>query len=369
MNASRVGRASRQAKWPNPSSIRGVQSKAPRPRRSPYDPIPNILLAARRSPPSQYQTNHPTDNSPPTHRPKLPPRPQPSQQNRSPQSTPSGLSPRVLTFFGVTALTISTYVGYLYASYTREVAAAQALAVPRDVSDRYDHTARSFDADVELSEKAMRLGAKRADLVRRARGDVLEVSCGTGRNLGFYELGERRGVDEAGRAAVRGCRSLTLTDLSAPMLALSRAKFEALGSEFARVGFRVCDAGAVEVVKPVGRAGEGEEERWEKGRYYDTVVQTMGLCSMPDPVATLRHLGAITEPEKGRILLLEHGRSYYDWLNRILDNLAPSHADRHGCWWNRDIGAIVKESGLEIVEEKRWHFGTTWRYVLRPRQT
>lgn len=198
----------------------------------------------------------------------------------------------------------------------------------------------------------MGLGTKRRDLVRQARGHVLEVSCGTGRNLPFYSLGERRGVDAHGHASVVGCRSVTFTDLSPQMVDIARAKFQALypGTEGV---FRVCDAAEVE---PTGT------------RWFDTVVQTMGLCSMGDPVATLRHLGEVTEPDRGRILLLEHGRSYYDWVNRILDNLAPAHADRHGCWWNRDIGAIVRESGLEIVEEKRWHLGTTWRYVLRPRQ-
>ncbi|KAI2793175.1 hypothetical protein POX_b03225 [Penicillium oxalicum] len=262
--------------------------------------------------------------------------------------------PRALTFLGITALVISTYTGYLYASYTREVSKAQSLDVPTDVSDRYNATARTFDAEVELSEKAMRMGPKRADLVRMARGDVLEVSCGTGRNLEYYELGERRGVDAEGKSTVRGCRSLTLVDLSPQMVAIAEEKFRQLRPDFTRVQFRAQDAATVTVEKP--------------DRYYDTIVQTMGLCSMPDPVATLRHLGAITEPARGRILLLEHGRSHYDWLNRILDNLAPSHADRHGCWWNRDIGAIVRESGLEVVEEKRWHFGTTWKYVLRPRQ-
>lgn len=204
-----------------------------------------------------------------------------------------------------------------------------------------------------------------------AHGDVLEVSCGTGRNLEFYELGERRGVDEEGRAAVRGCRSLTFVDLSPQMVEIAREKFAKLRPGFGRVAFRAQDAGAVSV-----ELGSFREENSNlrmskrgKGQYYDTIVQTMGLCSMPDPVGTLRHLGSITEPSRGRILLLEHGRSYYAWLNRILDNLAPAHADKHGCWWNRDIGAIVCESGLEVVEEKRWHFGTTWRYVLRPRQS
>jgi methyltransferase OMS1 len=275
----------------------------------------------------------------------------------------------VLTFLGITALTISTYTGYLYASYTREVSKAQSLDVPTDVSDRYNSTAPTFDAEVELSEKAMRMGTKRADLVRMARGDVLEVSCGTGRNLEYYELGERRGVDAEGKGVIRGCRTLTLVDLSPQMVAITEEKFRQLRPEFTRVLFRAQNAATVPVEKPLVTKTGDIDARGDRGdRYYDTIVQTMGLCSMPDPVATLKHLGSITEPTRGRILLLEHGRSYYGWLNRILDNLAPAHADRHGCWWNRDIGAIVKESGLEVVEEKRWHFGTTWKYVLRPRQ-
>jgi methyltransferase OMS1 len=255
------------------------------------------------------------------------------------------------------------YCGYLYASYKREVHKAQTLEVPRDVSDRYNKTAATFDADVALSEKAMGLGSKRRDLISRARGDVLEVSCGTGRNLPYYELGERRALDVDGRPGVVGCRSVTFVDLSPQMVAITKDKFEKLYPGFSGVVFEACDAGSV---KPPGSARDAVTPR--SARYFDTVVQTMGLCSMPDPVGTLRHLGSITEPGKGRILLLEHGRSRYEWVNRILDNLAPAHADRHGCWWNRDIGEIVRESGLEIVEEKRWHLGTTWRYVLRPKQ-
>ena len=265
---------------------------------------------------------------------------------------------------GITALTISTYCGYLYTSYTREVSKAQTLNVPRDVSDRYNTTAPTFDADVELSEKAMGLGKKRHDLVQMARGNVLEVSCGTGRNLPYYELGERRGADKDGRASVLGCRSVTFLDLSPQMVAITKKKFEELHPAFRAVAFQAGDAGSV---GPPTIPGSGSVKE-DLPLYFDTILQTMGLCSMSDPVATLRHLGSVTEPFRGRILLLEHGRSHYDWLNRILDNLAPAHADRHGCWWNRDIGDIVRESGLEIVEEKRWHLGTTWRYVLRPKQ-
>ncbi|KAJ5158438.1 uncharacterized protein N7500_008089 [Penicillium coprophilum] len=346
MNVHQLRRVPLLAKWPV-IPCRNASSKAPRPPKpSPQSSKP-VAIKRRATPPRQ----HP-----------IPQNRQPETANAEPRTKQGhGIPPRALTFLGISALTISTYCGYLYASYTREVSKAQTLDVPRDVSDRYNTTAATFDADVELSEKAMGLGKKRRDLVRQARGNVLEVSCGTGRNLPFYELGERRGTDADGRATVLGCRSVNFVDLSPQMVAIAKEKFEKLYPAFPAV-FKACDAGAVSPAD-LQRSGAKEEPV-----YFDSIVQTMGLCSMPDPVATLRHLGSVTEPKSGRILLLEHGRSYYDWVNRILDNLAPAHADRHGCWWNRDIGEIVRESGLEIVEEKRWHLGTTWRYVLRPRQ-
>ncbi|KAJ5167874.1 uncharacterized protein N7482_003468 [Penicillium canariense] len=374
MNAPRIGGASLRATRPTISS-RGIKRKAPRPTQpmSVHPLPPNPPVNPRINPSAN---THPSTKSTPSQK-RAPPKSElerfqeriRAERDARHKQTYHGISPRVLTFLGITALTISTYTGYLYASYTREVSKAQSLSIPTDVSDRYNTTAPTFDAEVELSEKAMRLGAKRADLVRLARGDVLEVSCGTGRNLEYYELGERRGVDAEGRATVRGCRTLAFVDLSPQMVAIAEEKFRRLRPGFQRVVFRAQDAASVSVVKAaVLGPGQDADAEVGKDRYYDTIVQTMGLCSMPDPVATLTHLGSITEPTRGRILLLEHGRSYYDWVNRILDNLAPAHADRHGCWWNRDIGAIVRESGLEIVEEKRWHFGTTWRYVLRPRQ-
>ena len=101
----------------------------------------------------------------------------------------------------------------------------------------------------------------------------------------------------------------------------------------------------------------------------------MGLCSTPNPQALLTNLAAhldLSNPE-ARILLLEHGRSDYEWLNNILDNAAQKHAEIHGCWFNRDIGAMVEaaaaESGLEIVEERRKHLGTTWVFELKPSAT
>lgn len=244
------------------------------------------------------------------------------------------------------------------------MAKSRSLSVPDDVTDRYDRTAPSYDAEVEMGEKMMRLGKRRKELVRMARGDVLEVSCGTGRNMDYYDLGERRGVDNTGKAELKGCRSVTFVDLSPVMIEIARKKFEKLYPGFQRVAFQAGDASKVTPSPPIGKASSTVNQK----HYFDTILETMGLCSTPDPVALLQHFGSITEPENGRILLLEHGRSYYGWLNNILDNLAAAHANRHGCWWNRDIGDIVEKSGLEVVEIKRYHLGTTWRVILRPKE-
>ena len=45
----------------------------------------------------------------------------------------------------------------------------------------------------------------------------------------------------------------------------------------------------------------------------------------------------------GRILLLEHGRAGWDWLDGILDRGERKHLRKWGCQWNRDIQAIVAQ--------------------------
>ena len=67
----------------------------------------------------------------------------------------------------------------------------------------------------------------------------------------------------------------------------------------------------------------------------------------------------------GKIYLLEHGRSEWDWVSNILDKHADPHAKRWGCYWNRDILAIVREAGLEIESVARYHLGTTPRHRRR----
>ena len=70
----------------------------------------------------------------------------------------------------------------------------------------------------------------------------------------------------------------------------------------------------------------------------------------------------------GKLLLLEHGRSTWQWLNNILDADAAARHDVWGCWWNRDILQAVEQAGLRVESMSRWHFGTTYCIVASKRE-
>jgi methyltransferase OMS1, mitochondrial len=98
---------------------------------------------------------------------------------------------------------------------------------------------------------------------------------------------------------------------------------------------------------------------------FDTVVDTFGLCTFEKPGDVLAEMQRVCK-EDGQILLLEHGKSTWDWLTRYLDDRAPAHAHRWGCWWNRDINRMVQEAGLTVVRESRHHLGTNYVIIAKP---
>ncbi|KNG49442.1 S-adenosyl-L-methionine-dependent methyltransferase [Stemphylium lycopersici] len=240
---------------------------------------------------------------------------------------------------GLIAFGMGTYATMLWTSLTQD---ADLKDLPADLSDRFDKEAEGYDEKVDTSEMLLFLTSKRKKLTAMAKGHVLEVAVGTGRNIPYYKT--------------KQCATVTLLDSSGPMLGVAKRKWNDTHKEyFSRVFFK--QQSGIDPITPPYGAQDG----------YDTVLQTMGLCSTPEPVKLLQNLEASTN-ENGQILLLEHGKSHYEWLNNMLDKTAPAHADEHGCWWNKDIGKIVEESGLEVVDIKRYNFGTTWWLQLKPRK-
>ena len=212
-----------------------------------------------------------------------------------------------------------------------------------DLTAIWDEKAEGFDSAVDLVEKTSCLWYLRRKLVKQAQGHVLEVSAGTGRNFKHYNL--------------NACKSITFLDQSWPMLEIARRKWQEQHPQ----------APSETVIAFKKQAALRMRERPSKG--YDTIVQTMGVCSTPQPAETLAHLGSLLNPETGRLLLIEHGRGYYNWINYILDRDAHRHAQKYGCYHNRDIESIVKNSGLVVEKMTRpfwWNLGTVWVIEARP---
>jgi methyltransferase OMS1 len=95
---------------------------------------------------------------------------------------------------------------------------------------------------------------------------------------------------------------------------------------------------------------------------FDSVVDTFGLCSYEHPDKALKEMRRVCR-KGGKLLLLEHGRGYYSFLNSHLDDTAESHALSWGCVWNKDIENILLGAGFQQKSISRYHFGTTF-YVV-----
>jgi methyltransferase OMS1 len=143
----------------------------------------------------------------------------------------------------------------------------------------FQKIAPSYDDQIDKDEIVMGIKLLRRSLLYfHAKGTVLEIGAGTGRNLPYYPSQVNKVV---------------LTDTSDQMLLRAWNKLQASSDSF-RDRFKIFVADA-------SRLPYSNDS-------FDTVVSTFGLCSFNDPVAVLREMQRMCKPG-GKILLLEHGRS------------------------------------------------------------
>ncbi|HLL57544.1 MAG TPA: class I SAM-dependent methyltransferase [Rubrobacteraceae bacterium] len=133
------------------------------------------------------------------------------------------------------------------------------------VRRHYDRSAGSYDRIIAWAEKAF-FGTGREWVCSRARGEVLEVAVGTGRNLPFYPKDTR----------------LTGIELSPKMLAIARRRASESGIE---ADLRVGDAHEL----PFPDAS------------FDTVTATLALCTIPDDRQAVTEAVRVLRPG-GRLL-------------------------------------------------------------------
>ena len=180
--------------------------------------------------------------------------------------------------------------------------------------------AHLYDGFLALGE-VRGMAARRAALLTEARGTVVELGAGTGRNLAAYPAVDRLVLTEPAptmreildRRVARDRRGAVVLDAAAESLPL--------------------DSGSV-----------------------DTVVSTLVLCTVPDADAALAEVVRVLRPG-GRLLFLEHvhapaGSALRRWQDRFVE---PWAAFAVGCRCDRDIlEAIRRHLDVEEVLSDRW---------------
>lgn len=183
-----------------------------------------------------------------------------------------------------------------------------------------------YDACCALCER-LGLDRWRRWLVAGAAGTILDVGCGTGRNLPLYQRGAR----------------VVGVDVSAVSLARARRR---------RPGVPLVQADAEAL--PFRPAA------------FDTVVSALVFCSVPDAARGLLEVKRVLRPG-GTLRMLEHVRSTRRLKARFQDRCQPLWTRvTGGCHWNRDTEAAVARAGFSIEPDQRRARGDMRRFVARP---
>lgn len=168
---------------------------------------------------------------------------------------------------------------------------------------------------------------QRAKLLPLARGRVLEIGIGTGRNLRYYDTGRIEhlyGLDPALQWHPLARRRLRNLPLTVEPLALSA---EEIPLESASV---------------------------------DTVVCTYTLCTIPAPEKALREFRRVLKPD-GRLLFSEHGLAPDAPVARWQQRLEPWWKPlAGGCHLTRDVPALLAATGFHTEDLDR-------RYLKGPK--
>ena len=182
-----------------------------------------------------------------------------------------------------------------------------------------DREAPKYDRQMGFFDRVLFSGG-REWACAEARGEVLELAIGTARNLPYYADDVR----------------LTGVELSPAMLAIARRRSEQLGRD---PDLRIGDAQALDFAD----------------QSFDTVIITLGLCTIPDDRAAASEAYRVLRPG-GRLVLVEHVRSpalAVRAVQRLIDPLSVRFGADHLLREPLDyLGAVGFE--VDRVDRLKW---------------
>lgn len=180
------------------------------------------------------------------------------------------------------------------------------MGITETIKKRYNRTSMFYDyMDIMLKDDS------RKNLIQQARGKVLEVGVGTGKNLKFYSPDYE----------------VTGIDFSPGMLKKAAVRAEGMAN------VRLLEMDVQELQFP--------------DNYFDTIVAACVFCSVPDPVKGLQEMRRVCKPD-GRLLFLEHIRSSRPVLGALMDFFNPVVVKMIGANINRRTLDNMETAGLRL---------------------
>jgi ubiquinone/menaquinone biosynthesis C-methylase UbiE len=189
-----------------------------------------------------------------------------------------------------------------------------------------DKAAPKYDRTMSRWERVL-FGGGRQWVCSQARGDVLEIAIGTGRNLSHYP------------AEVR----LTAIELSPGMLNIARKRAADLGRE---IDLREGNAEALDFPDAI----------------FDTVVCTFALCTIPDDRKAVAEAKRVLKPG-GRFVAIEHVGSPVGVVRAVERMLEPLTLRFEADHLTREPLDHLKAEGFEVEQLHRSKLGIVERVL------
>jgi len=181
------------------------------------------------------------------------------------------------------------------------------------VRRKYDRYALVYDL-MEFPMEKLTLGKWREQIWRMAKGRILEVGVGTGKNIPHHP---------------RGC--------------------PVVGVDFSRKMLERAVRRAQQTRSPVELLWADVQELPFPDNSFDTVVATCVFCSVPDPVRGFQELRRVCKDD-GKLLFLEHMRSERPIVGKLMDALNPLIRGLVGVNINRRTLENIRAAGLVIEQ-------------------
>ncbi len=186
-----------------------------------------------------------------------------------------------------------------------------------------------FPRLLDIAMSSSLLHKPRDRTLEPARGRILEIGFGTGRNLAHYppNVQQIEAIDP----------DFDLDRLSLPRIARSAIAVDFHHLDAAHLPFEDCS--------------------------FDTLVSTFTLCSIPDIVHALSEIRRVLKPG-GQFLFLEHGLSpdprVARWQQRLNETWKPLAG---GCHLNRPVRPMIEDAGLSFDRVDQYYLGRVPRFL------